>query len=87
LEYVSVGPEDIMKAIVAILLLAMTSAALAETQSDQPIKLYKGGKLIIYDTLRQMAPRCPAQSAAESCQAPSAVKPEAEKKPASKGFG
>jgi len=79
-----------MKAIVAILLLGMTGAALAETgkPADRPITVYKAGKPYIYDSLRRMAPRCQTQGAPESCPAPSeASKPEAEKKPAPKGFG
>ena len=40
-----------MKAIIAILLLGVTGAALAETSkpADQPITVYKGGKSYIYD--------------------------------------
>jgi hypothetical protein len=40
-----------MKAIIAILLLGVTGAALAETSkpADQPITVYKGGKPYIYD--------------------------------------
>jgi hypothetical protein len=77
-----------MKTIAAILLLAMTGAALAEAPADQTIKVYKGGKLFIYDSARQAMPRCPAQSAAENCQTPSEMnKPQAEKKPAPKGVG
>jgi hypothetical protein len=78
-----------MKTIVAILLLAATGAALAETgkPADQSITVYKAGKPYIFDGLRRVAPRCPAQSAAESCQAPSeASKPE-EKKPVLKAVG
>ena len=42
-----------MKTIVAILFLSLSGAALAETAADQPIKVYKGGKLFIYDSARQ----------------------------------
>jgi hypothetical protein len=79
-----------MKAIVAILLLGMTGAALAETSkpADQPLTVYKAGKPYIFDGLRRMAPRCQTQGAPESCPAPpEANKPEAEKKPAPKGVG
>jgi hypothetical protein len=74
-----------MKAIVAILLLGMSGAALAETAkpTDQPITVYKAGKPYIYDSLRRMAPRCAPQDA--PCPAPN--KPEAEKKPVPKGVG
>jgi hypothetical protein len=77
-----------MKAIVAILLLGMTGAALAETgkPADQPITVYKGGKPYIFDGLRQMCR--PTRGAPDSCPAPGEVsKPEAEKKPAPKGVG
>jgi hypothetical protein len=78
-----------MKAIIAILLLGMTGAALAEssTPADQPITVYKGGKPYIFDGLRRMVPRCSTQESV-SCPAPSEIgKPEAEKKPAPKGVG
>jgi hypothetical protein len=74
-----------MKTIAAILLLAMTGTALAETQADQPITVYKAGKPFIYDSVRRMI--CPKQENA-NCAAPSQTgRPEAEKKPAPKGFG
>ncbi|HMH64455.1 MAG TPA: hypothetical protein VK515_02640 [Rhizomicrobium sp.] len=77
-----------MKTFAVIALLTMSGAALAETPADQPIKVYKGGKLFIYDSARQAVPHCPAQSAAENCQTPSEMsKPEAEKKPVLKGVG
>ena len=77
-----------MKAIVAILLLGMTGAALAETakSADQPITVYKGGKPYIFDGLRRMCPQ--TRGAPDSCAVPAEVsKPEAEKKPAPKGVG
>ena len=47
-----------MKAIAAILLLAMTGAALAETgkPADQPITVYKDGKPFIFDGMRRRLP-------------------------------
>jgi len=77
-----------MKTIVAILLLGMTGAALAESSksADQPITVYKGGKPYIFDSLRRMCP--PTRGAPNSCPVPGEVsKPGAEKKPAPKGFG
>jgi hypothetical protein len=65
-----------MKTIAAILLLAMTGTALAETQADQPITVYKAGKPYIYDSVRRMI--CPKQENA-NCSASQIGKPEAEK--------
>lgn len=74
-----------MKAVVAILLLATAGAALAETQADRPITVYKAGKPYIYDSVRRMT--CPKQENT-SCAPPSQTgKPEAEKKPAPRGVG
>ena len=79
-----------MKVTVAILLLGMTGAALAETSkpADRPITVYKAGNPYIYDGLRRMAPRCQMQDGSEICSAvPEIDKPKAEKKPAPKGVG
>jgi hypothetical protein len=74
-----------MKTIAAILLLAMTGTALAETQADRPITVYKAGKPYIYDSVRRKI--CPKQENA-NCSTPSQTgKPEAEKMPLPKGFG
>ncbi len=77
-----------MKAIIAILLLTVSGAALAETgkPADQPITVYKGGKPYIYDGMRVMCR--PTRGAPDSCPAAGEVsKPEVEKKPAPKGVG
>jgi len=81
-----------MKAIAAILLLAMTGTAQAETgkPADQPVTVYKDGKPFIFDGMRRMAPRMPygfRSDAPEASPDSAQDKPAPEKAPAPKGRG